>query len=127
MIAFKISTLRSVISSVISITDLPKVGTILIRFYDPDVFLKFQVQSDNFKKVFIIFIRFLSSCDMQNQTIGSLMIHLINVTQISVTFGIKHVGLILPRKRFEVSDVVIMKRILEVAHLVRVKNPETMT
>ena len=127
MIAFKISTLRSVISSVISITDLPKVGTIFIGFYDPDVFLKFLVQSDNFKKVFIIFIRFLSSCDMQNQTIGSLMIHLINVTQISVTFGIKHVGLILPRKRFEVSDVVIMKRILEVAHLVRVKNPETMT
>ena len=104
MIAFKISTIRSVISSVISITDLPKVGTIFIGFYDPDVFLKFQVQSDNFKKVFIIFIRFLSSCDMPNKTNGSLMIHLIDVTQSSVTFGIKHVGLILPRKRFEFSD-----------------------
>ena len=70
MIAFKISILQSVISSVISITDLPKVGTIFIGFYDPDVFLKFLVQSDNFKKVFIIFIRFLSSCDMRQYNIS---------------------------------------------------------
>ena len=42
--------------------------------------------------------------DMANKTNGSLMIPLIDVTQRSVTFGIKRVGLILPRKKFEVSD-----------------------
>ena len=42
--------------------------------------------------------------DMVNKTSGSLIIPLVDVTQISVTFGIKRVGLIQPRKRFEFSD-----------------------
>ena len=42
--------------------------------------------------------------DMANKINRSLMIPLIDVTQSSVTFGIKRVGLILPRKRFEFSD-----------------------
>ena len=45
------------------------------------------------------------------------MIHLSDVTQSFVTFGIKHVGPILPRKGLS-SAIVIMMRILAVAQRV---------